>query len=455
MLKNEKITIAGGGLVGALLALLLGQRGFRVEVYESRVDMRKQDISAGRSINLALADRGIRPLEMAEVMDSVKGFILPMIGRRVHEIGKDSILQPYGQKSSEIVYSVSRAKLNKLLLDEAEKTGNVNFHFEHKISSLNLESKKILFENFNGDLDKNIEVTYELLIGADGAGSIVRQELLKKVGTENKVEWLDHSYKELTIPPTEQGEFRIDAKALHIWPRSDFMLIALPNPDFSFTVTLFMPTKGKISFDQLKTKQSVRDFFAEHFPGLSDLIPDLENDFFKNPTGPLGTVKCFPWIYEDSVCLMGDSAHAIVPFHGQGMNCGFEDCGEFVTLLDKFESWQDVLKSYQNARKANGDAIAELALDNYVVMRASVIDEKFLMKKKIGFELERKFPEKFIPRYSRVMFHHTPYADTLEIGKIQDRILDDLYDKMQTTGTIDFDLASSLIHERLHEYLST
>lgn len=441
--KDMSIVIAGGGLVGSLQALLLGKSGYKVDVYESRVDMRRDDIPAGRSINLALANRGIAPLEKAGVMDEVKKLLIPMKGRMIHELDGSMNFQPYGQKDDEIIYSVSRGGLNKLLLSEAEKTGNVSIEFEKRIKNVDIENRHISFK------DSDESVNYDLLIGADGAGSPVRKSLMAKIGSEDRTDWLDHSYKELHIPADKDGNFQLEKEALHIWPRSDYMVIALPNPDGSFTVTLFMPNEGDISFSALDSKDKVTNFFKEQFKTAYDLIPDLAESFFANPTGKLGTVKCFPWVYEDSLCLMGDAAHAIVPFHGQGMNCGFEDCNEFTQLINGSESLKEVLSEYEDARKINGDAIADLALDNYIVMRDSVRDDRFLTKKVMGFELEQHFPDKFIPRYSRVMFHHIPYSEALRLGGIQDAILDELYDEYVEKGSINMEMAQKLISEQL------
>lgn len=442
---NRKVIIAGGGLVGSLQALLMGKKGFKVEVLESRVDMRLENISAGKSINLALANRGIVPLEKAGVMGIVKDIIIPMKGRMIHEVGAPENFQSYGQRPEEVVYSVSRGDLNKLLMTEAEKTGNVSFRFSHEVKSADLENKVITIKNG----DKEFTQSYDLLIGTDGAGSPVRKSLLAHTKQQDNVEWLGHSYKELCILPNDDGSFKIDKESLHIWPRSDFMLIALPNPDGSFTVTLFMPTKGPVSFESIDSKEKVRAFFEKEFPDALEIIPDLEDLYMENPTGVLGTVKCYPWIYQDSVMLMGDAAHAIVPFHGQGMNCGFEDCGDFIDLFDTAGSWEELLSKYQEARKINGDAIADLAIDNYIVMRDSVRDERFLTKKKMGFELESKFPEKFIPRYSRVMFHHMPYSEAKRLGEVQDGILEELYDHYVAKGEINWQQAEKLIEERI------
>lgn len=441
--QDRPITIAGGGLVGSLLAVMLGKRGHKVTVLEKRSDIRKANLSAGKSINLALANRGSRPLEIAGVFDKVKPMLVPMSGRMIHELDKSPQFSPYGQKPEEVIYSVSRADLNKLLISEAEKTENVRFIFGADIETIDTDNKKITFSGEPSPID------YDILLGTDGAGSKVRKALIESTSGQSVTSYLDHSYKELSIPPSPSGDYQLEDNALHIWPRKDFMVIALPNPDKSFTVTLFMPTRGDISFESLETGNSVKGFFSEYFPDILNLAPSLEDEFAANPTGALGTVRCEPWTFEDSICLLGDAAHAIVPFHGQGMNCGFEDCEVFTELLSKETSWDTLFKTFENKRKINSDAIADLAIENYEIMKASVIDDKFKVKKIIGFELEKNFPESFIPRYSRVMFTHEPYSSAKKLGELQDKILDELHPGFVKTGIIDMRLAKILIDKHL------
>lgn len=444
--KDKTILISGAGLVGSLLAVMLGRRGFRVLVYEKRPDMRIRKIAAGRSINLALANRGIAPLERAGVMDKVKPLILPMRGRMIHKVEGASDFQPYGQKPEEVIYSVSRAELNRILMAEAENSGNVQFFFEHEALHTDLDKQQVVFQPPTGSQKV---VGYDLLIGSDGAASVVRNAVLQKNTLELKMELLDHSYKELHIEAFSNGDPKIDMESLHIWPRGEYMMIALPNPDKSFTVTLFLPNQGKDSFAALKTEEDIKEFFSRVFPDSLSLMPNFLEDFKSNPLGSLGTVRCYPWIFEDSAFLIGDAAHAIVPFHGQGMNCGFEDCEAFDRLLDTEEDLRSVLDKFQRLRKRNADAIADLALANYVEMRASVVDPRFLTKKKMEFELEKLFPDVFIPRYSRVMFQHIPYADAKLLGEIQETILEDLYQDYVTYQKIPVEKAKGLIKERL------
>ncbi len=449
--RNLKIVLSGGGLVGSLLAILLGKKGYSVEVYEKREDIRASHSSAGRSINLALANRGIAPLIRAGVMEEVEKIILPMRGRIIHDVAGGVNFQAYGQKPEEVIYSVSRSDLNRLLMTAAEATGNVTYIFEAEVTEVNLEGRTFHYKSPNG---KAQQVEYDLLIGTDGAGSEVRRAVLSQKGSELNSELLDHSYKELLIKSGPDRSFLLDPKALHIWPRGEYMMIALPNPDGSFTATMFLPRTGPVSFEALNNEARVDEFFTEVFPDMKNLVPDLVTSFLKNPLGGLGTVKCYPWSYEGSALLMGDAAHAIVPFHGQGMNCGFEDCAAFDELLEKepVQTESDLkalLLKFQNLRKPNSDAIADLALDNYIEMRSKVIDPRFLIKKKMEFELENLFPEVFIPRYSRVMFQHTPYKDAKYFGEVQEEILEQLYDDYVKDQKIPVQKAQQLVQAKL------
>lgn len=449
--QRFKIVLSGGGLVGSLLAILLGKKGFQVDVYEKREDIRSSRAAAGRSINLALANRGMAPLVRAGIMDEVKKIILPMRGRMIHDLAGGVNFQAYGQKPEEVIYSVSRSDLNRLLMTAAEATGNVTYVFDAEVTDLDLSGHSFQYKDRTGQVK---QVAYDLLIGTDGAGSEVRRAVLSQKGAELNSEPLDHSYKELLIKSGPDGAYLLDPKALHIWPRGEFMMIALPNPDGTFTATLFLPRKGPVSFEALHTEARVDQFFSEVFPGLESLVPDLVPSFLKNPLGGLGTIKCYPWSYGSSVLLMGDASHAIVPFQGQGMNCGFEDCATFDELLDTESSETEkdleaLLLKFQGLRKPNSDAIADIALDNYIEMRSKVIDPRFLIKKKMEFELETMFPDVFIPKYSRVMFHHIPYKDAKRLGELQEEILEELYDDFVHDQKIPFEKAKHLILNRL------
>jgi len=446
---TDNITLIGAGLVGSLLALFLAKRGYTVDVYERRPDMRRETMSAGRSINLALANRGIYPLQQAGLMSEVAKLLTPMQGRMVHELDGTQTLQPYGQKPEEVVYSVSRAELNSLCLTAAEKTGRVTFHFSQRCQSVDFDNNTVtLINEKNGEAQTKI---FTRIIGTDGSTSAVRDAIHQKSSTQLEIVPLGHSYKELTIPPLEPtGGFRIHPNSLHIWPRGNFMLIALPNRDGSFTVTLFMPNEGPISFESIKTVDALIQFFKSQFNDASELIEHLSNAYFDNPTGHLATVRCAPWHYKDQALILGDAAHAVVPFHGQGMNCGFEDISQLDALIDQNEGdWSTIFAETDRLRKSNADAIADMAIENYTEMRDSVRDQRFLLKKAIAFELEQRWPTQFIPRYSMVMFHRLPYAEAQSRGRIQDEILNTLADQCDSIGQCDFSLGEKLIHERL------
>ena len=450
MKKPEHVVIAGAGLVGSLLAAMLTLRNYRVTVFEKRGDLRRQDMSAGRSINLALAERGIHALKIAGLMGDVEPLLIPMRGRLLHDRNGSLSFSPYGQRPNEVIYSVSRAELNKLMMDATDRDSRSVLLFQHEIESVDFDRQTINLMDTETDCQKTIE--FDFLIGADGSGSQIRQDLIKATDGSDDSEFLDHDYKELTIEPGIDGQFLMEKEALHIWPRGGYMLIALPNLDCSYTVTLFLPRSSEStpSFDDLTTKQAVQDLFEQQFPDVVPMIPNLADEFFENPTGQLGTVRCWPWIYEDRAMILGDAAHAIVPFHGQGMNAGFEDCAEFCRLLDKHdEDWSSTIQEFQIIRKPNTDAIAEMALENYIIMRDSVTDEKFQLKKEIGFLLEKKFTDRFIPRYSLVMFHRVPYWETFERGQIQDQILNQLTEGIDSLESLDWSRAGQLIESQL------
>ncbi len=443
---KQKITIIGAGLVGSLMSIFLGRRGYTVDVFEKLPDIRKHSIAAGRSINLALANRGIRPLKKVGIMDKVEQLLIPMSGRMLHDTDGQLQYQSYGQRDHEVIYSVSRGGLVSLLRDEAESTGRVTFHFEHSLESIDHDKQTLVIK---GDDAPSFTYAFDILLAADGAGSRIRRSL-ESLGQVNcRSELLDHSYKELTIPASQSGGFLIDKNALHIWPRGQYMLIALPNLDGSFTVTLFLPNDGELSFASLHTDEAVQKLFHDQFYDVIELIPDLSDMFFENPTGILGTIRCQQWHYKNSL-LIGDAAHAIVPFHGQGMNCGFEDCFELNRLLDEHnDDWHKVMDLYTDVRKDNANAIADMALDNYIEMRDSVRDPKFHLKKAIAFELERAYPRQFIPRYSMVSFSHIPYAQAQQRGVIQAQILNELSQGIENVEEFDRDHADQLIKQQL------
>ena len=447
-MKFSPATIVGAGPAGSLLGIFLARRGLPITVYERRPDMRREVISAGRSINLALADRGIHALERAGVLDAVRPLMIPMRGRMIHDEHGRTTLQRYGQNDSEVIYSVSRAELNKLLMTELERIASIEVQFRHNCQGLDFNSGRLrLIDESDGRVK---EVAATPVIGADGASSAVRAAMHADGRTQASEAVLSHRYKELTIPPGPGGKHRMEMNALHIWPRGGYMLIALPNIDGSFTVTLFLPAEGPESFATLTSHDAVQRFFSRRFADAQPLIADLSEDFFAHPTGTMVTVRAAPWKFADRAMLIGDAAHAIVPFHGQGMNCAFEDCVALDAVLDRYEDWGRVFARVDRVRKPNADAIAEMALENYTEMRDSVRDPRFVLQKELSLQLEQRFPEQFIPRYSMVMFHHEiPYVLALERGRIQQEILDELTVKAHGAEQIDWLLATKLVQTRL------
>ncbi len=417
--KPTTISIVGAGLVGSLLSIYLARRGYKVSVYERRFDMRKNFLGGGRSINLALSNRGIRALEEVGLAAEMKKHSVPMKGRLMHDKEGKLTFQPYGT-SGQYINSISRSGLNMFLMNEAEKQG-VNFFFEYRCIDVNLEKTELTFQNQH-DIRHHQS---DLIIGADGAFSAIRAALQVSDRFEYSQHYIEHGYKELRIPPGVHGEFTMDKEALHIWPRESFMLIALPNPDATFTVTLFYPFEGPHSFEKLTNDEEVLAFFQQTFPDAVPLMPSLLEDFRDNPTSSLVTIRCSPWV-KNSTLLIGDAAHGIVPFYGQGMNAGFEDCSVLNQLLDKHaDDWSKVAPEFQQLRKADADAIAQLALDNFVEMRDLVADPDFLLRKKIEAKLHELFPKQWIPLYSMVAFHdEIRYSEAQEMGRRQKEIMD-------------------------------
>lgn len=425
-MKNDKIVIVGAGLCGSLLALRLAQRGYEVSIYESRPDLRKVDISAGRSINLALSDRGFKALRLAGVDEKARELCIPMYGRLIHDIEGNTFASSYSGREGEYINSISRQDLNALLLDEAEKHENVKLYFNSKCTNIDIENTIAHFKSY--ETQEEFAVDAAIIFGTDGAGSVLRKSyyLEKKFLFSYSQEYLTHGYKELEIPANPEGKHQISKEHLHIWPRGKYMLIALPNLDGSFTVTLFLSyEEGNYSFKNLTTEEAVTEFFETQFPDALALIPSIKDEFFNNPTGALGTVKCSPWMYQNKTLLMGDAAHAIVPFYGQGMNASFEDVTIFDTVLDEFEGdWEKVFKKYQEKRKKDTDAIADLAVDNYYEMRDHVANPLFKQKRKIEMDLEKNFPKDYFSKYSLVTFNEDiGYNEALEKGRAQDKAL--------------------------------
>ena len=421
---NKNVTIVGAGLVGSLLSIYLAKRGYKINVFERRADMRKATLSAGRSINLALSDRGWRGLEGVGIADEIKKIAIPMYGRFIHHKDGTSAFQPYG-KNDQAIYSVSRAEINMKLMDLAEKQDNVTIHFDKRCANVDRKSLEVTFEDNNSK--EQTKQPSDLVFGADGAFAATRLNMqLSSDRFEYNQHYIDCGYKELIIPPGENNAFLLEKNALHIWPRGSFMMIALPNPDGNFTCTLFLPFEGEKSFSNLKTKEAIKQFFEEEFSSAVPLMPTLIDDFLNNPTSSLVTVKCFPWIFENKIGLIGDAAHAIVPFYGQGMNCGFEDCVVLNELVEKHkDDWDLIFPDYEALRKPDGDAIADLAVANFIEMRDKTADPKFLLQKKIEALFSQKHPEKWIPLYSMVTYSpNIRYSKALSEGRRQQVIMD-------------------------------
>ncbi len=421
----KNITIIGAGLVGSLLSIYLSKRGNKVTIYERRPDMRKALISAGRSINLALSDRGIKALEEVGIMDEIRKIAIPMHGRQMHLADGNKPYQAYG-KEGQFINSVSRAELNCKLMDLAEQHG-VQLFFSQRCDTIDWKKNEIHFTNTEDE--SKCAVTADLIFGSDGAYSAARlTHQLQHDRFQYEQYYIDFGYKELNIPAGTNASFLLEKNALHIWPRGNYMMIALPNMDGSFTCTLFFPFEGDPSFKTLDTKEKVQAFFDKTFGDVSKMMPTLQHDFFQNPTSSLITVKCFPWTREDKFALIGDAAHAIVPFFGQGMNCGFEDCSVLNALIDKHNNdWEKILNEFQQLRKPDADAIADLAINNFVEMRDKVGDPRFLLQKKIEANVSKKYPGKWIPAYSQVTFSpHIRYSEALRNGIRQEKIMQDV-----------------------------
>ena len=424
--EQDKILIIGAGLCGSLLALRLAQRGYKVELYESRPDLRKVDISAGRSINLALSNRGLKALRLGGVEEKAKEKCIPMYGRLIHDTKGNTFASNYSGRAGEYINSVSRQDLNALLLDEVEKHENVNIHFNSKCIAVDIENTVAHFKSYT--TKEEFSVDADVIFGTDGAGSVLRKSyyLERKFLFSYSQEYLTHGYKELEIPADKLGNHQISKDHLHIWPRGEYMLIALPNLDGSFTVTLFLSyEEGEYNFKNLTSEEKVTAFFESQFPDALALIPNIKDEFFNNPTGALGTVKCSPWMYQNKTLLLGDAAHAIVPFYGQGMNASFEDVTVFDSIIDEFEGdWEEIFKTYQERRKKNTDAIADLAIDNYYEMRDHVANPLFKQKRKIEMDLEKSFPSEYYSKYAMVTFNpEIGYEQAMKKGRAQDKAL--------------------------------
>lgn len=418
-MPGKHVSVIGAGLVGSLLAIYLVRRGYKVSVFERRPDMRLESEDVGRSINLALSNRGLKALEEIGAAGKIKQLAIPMHGRMMHAIDRSLTFQPYG-KDGQYIKSISRGSLNMLLMEMAEQQG-VKFYFSHRVSHVDFVNTSVTCETDG----KSFQKSFEAIVGADGAFSAIRHDMQFTDRYDFSQDYIDHGYKEFQIPAGEKNQFLMEANALHIWPRESFMLIALPNPGGSFTCTLFFPFEGKLSFRALDSDDRVRDFFKNYFPDAAELMPGLLEDFNSNPTSSLVTMHCYPWVRSKTL-LIGDAAHAIVPFYGQGMNAGFEDCSILNSMLDHYhDNWEEAITNFQQQRKPDADAIAQLALDNFIEMRDLVADKEFLLRKKIEAKLHSLYPEQWIPQYSMVTFHtDIRYSEAQRLGAKQRVIMD-------------------------------
>lgn len=438
------ITIVGAGLAGSLWGLLLTKKGFKVAVYEKRSDPRLQKLGAGRSINLVVTSRGMKGLEEAGLSDRVHELLVPVYGRMIHGKDGSQTYQAYGQ-DKECNYSVSRGELNNFLIQEAEKAG-VKFHFEHEVDQLNIETKQVQFKK---PLMGTTKVTYDILFGADGAGSALRRLLAKLLPDQmtETTEWLEADYKELTLPKNPEGSPALKTDALHIWPRGAHMMMALANRDGSFTMTGYLPKENSNwSFDKIKNETDIEKLFASEFPDAVPLMPNYIQEFRDHPQGHLGTVRCNKWVFADSIALMGDAAHAIVPFFGQGMNSSFEDCTTLFNLIEKHAAaWAPILADYEKTQIPNAKAIAEMALENWVEMRDLVGDQKFLLRKKLETAIEQKYPGQYKSRYGLITYTLTPYILAQKAGLKQNELMTKALQGVNSMDEVSWPLVDQLI----------
>ena len=438
----------GAGLVGSLLSLYLARRGHPVQVFERRGDPRRAGFQEGRSINLALSDRGWRALGGVGVANDIRQVGIPMTGRVMHDARGNLTRQPYGHEG-QAIYSVNRGHLNRRLLDLAEAQTGVQLHFGQQCLGIDLKQQQLsLLDTATKEAHT---VPYTRLFGTDGAFSAVRSAMQRTDRYDYSQDYLEYGYKELTIAAGPNSTWLLEKNALHIWPRGQYLMIALPNLDGSFNCTLFFPYEGPESFAALQTPADVTAFFTRVFPDAEPLMPALEEEFFKHPTGSLVTIKCFPWKHDDNVMLLGDASHAIVPFYGQGMNSGFEDCSVLNELLDQHgdTAWPTIFAEFQRQRKPNTDAMADLALYNFTEMRDRVADPRFLLQKKIEAKISAQFPGRWTPLYSQVTFSHTPYAEAWAAGQRQDVIMSRLMPHIQTEADFDQSAVQALVHQEM------
>jgi kynurenine 3-monooxygenase len=416
-----KFVLIGSGLAGGLLAAYFGRRGYEVDLYERRADPREGNIIGGRSINLAISTRGIYALEQIGIADEALRHAIPMRGRMIHDRSGELHFSPYDVDPKKCINSIGRAALNTTVIEAAQRHPNVRVHFNHRCTAADIDSAVAHLETPNGAVTAHGDA----VIGVDGAFSAVRKSMQNEIPSFQYDEsYLAHGYKELTIPPETDGSWRMEKNALHIWPRKSFMMIALPNPDGSFTCTLFWEFEGPSSFATMKTDDDVRQFFEEEFPDALPLMPGLLDDFRNNPTGSLVTIRCAPWFYRDKACLVGDAAHAVVPFYGQGMNAAFEDCVVLDECLEEFSGNREgAFAEYFRRRKENADALADLAIGNFIEMRDKTASKTFRAKKKLDHALEAALPGIYLPLYTMVTFTRMPYAQAAKRAQIQNAVV--------------------------------
>lgn len=446
MKPQAPITIAGAGLAGALLATLLARRGWSVDVFEKRPDPRKRGYEGGRSINLALAERGLDALRQAGLQDAVMAQAVMMRGRMVHPLGGDTMLQRYGRDDSEVIWSVHRGRLNIAMLDAAEAAG-ARLHFNQRLDGVDFDGRRADFVNDHDRVRRSHE--FSVLLGCDGAGSSLRAAMAPRVDLGESFEPLGHGYKELEIPPAADGGFRIEPNALHIWPRGGYMCIALPNTEKTFTVTLFLPNEGDPSFATLPDLASARALFERDFADALPLVPDFDADWTNNPVGGLGTLRLRNWRLDGRAVLLGDAAHAMVPFHGQGMNCAFEDCVALDRHLAQGADFEAAFAAFEAERRPNAEAIQAMALENYIEMRDRVDDADYLLQRQLEVQLAERHPGHFVPRYSMVSFGLVPYATALERGKVQRAILVEATRGLERLDQVDLAAADAAVEARL------